>query len=71
MKSYSNKSKQHLLPGPTASLNGLNAVDVNTEDVNDDKADDIKGDPPCPGGKRPNDWNSDGGGGFVGPGLEI
>jgi hypothetical protein len=33
-----------MLPGgPTAKRSGLNAVDVKTDEVNDDSADDIKG----------------------------
>lgn len=57
--------------GPTANLNGLKDVDVKTDDVNDDKADDISGDWP-PEGRSPNDGKSGGPvPGVVGPGLVM
>lgn len=63
--------KQFLLPaGPTASLSGLNAVDVRTDDVKEESADDISGELVCPGGRRPNVENSAGGPG-LGPGLDV
>lgn len=56
--------------GPTANLNGLKAVDVNTDDVSDDRADDISGEVPDPGGIIPNVENIDGGPG-LGPGELV
>lgn len=57
--------------GPTASLNGLKDVEVSTDEVNEDNADDISGDCP-PEDKSPNDGKSDGAPpGVVGPGLVM
>lgn len=57
--------------GPTANLRGLKDVEVNTDDVNDDNAEVIKGDCP-PEGKSPKDGKSGGTApGVVGPGLVI
>lgn len=45
-----------MLPaGPTANLKGLKAVDVRTDDVSEDRAEDIKGLPACDGGNKPKD----------------
>lgn len=63
---------EHSPVGPTASLSGLNAVEVSTEDVNEDNADEINGELLCPGGRKPKDENNDGGGGMPpGPGLVV
>lgn len=66
--------KNHLLfllpAGPTANLSGLKLVDVNTDDVRDDRADVISGELPCVGGRRPKDENNEGGPG-IGPGLDM
>lgn len=57
--------------GPTANLSGLKDVEVSTDDVSDDNADDINGDCP-PEGKSPKDGKSGGAApGVVGPGLVM
>lgn len=65
------KNLPKLPTGPTANLRGLKDVDVKTEEVRDDKADDINGDCP-PEGKSPKDGNIGGAEpGVVGPGLVM
>lgn len=47
-------------------------MDVNTEEVNEDRAEDINGEEPCPGGNSPKVENKLGGGApGLGPGLVI
>lgn len=54
--------------GPTASPRGLNAVEVNTDEVKDDSADDMSGEVPWLGGSSPKLENIGGGPGLR-PGL--
>lgn len=59
----------NLPAGPTASRKGLKAVDVRTDDVSDESADDMSGELVCPGGSSPKVENREGGPG-LGPGLD-
>lgn len=57
--------------GPTARRRGLNEVDVRTDEVSEESAEDIRGELPWPGGSRPNVEKRDGGAPGLGPGLVM